>query len=131
MTLLQKLLSLLAGLIISLNGFAQLELDTEPLQLRELSTSETTYLASIDHGQDSNTLTLDFAENRIWILQIRTIDNRTVFFERVYSNGGIYTIDASDLPPDIYLLEVRDHSGRHQFFEIVKLSDAASAVTQR
>jgi hypothetical protein len=53
-------------------------------------------------------------------VHVKSLQNRTVYFERIWTRGTLHRVDLSEASADIYLMEIVDSNGYHQEFEIAK-----------
>lgn len=121
-----KTLLLIAALFIgSIQAMAQensREMNAN-YQFRNIQTSVSKELATVTECTDANKINIVFAEDGLWMIHIKSLDNRTMYFERIYTKGKRFQPDLSELPADIYLLEIVQRDGSHQLVELVKLTD--------
>jgi hypothetical protein len=95
--------------------------DDSEFIFRALPTSVSRDLATLSHGTTENEVNVNLANPGKYMVHVKSLDNRTIYFERIWTRGTLHRVDLSDAPSDIYLMEIVDAEGFHQEFEIAKL----------
>jgi hypothetical protein len=89
-------------------------------QFRNLPTSVSRDLATLSHGTSENEVNINLTNPGKYSVHVKSLHNRTVYFERIWTRGTLHRVDLSEAPADIYLMEIVDSDGYHQEFEIAK-----------
>ena len=95
--------------------------DESEFRFRALPTSVSRDLATLSEGTAESEVNVNLVKPGKYMVHVKSLDNRTIYFERIWTRGTLHRVDLSDAPADIYLMEIVDDKGFHQEFEIAKL----------
>lgn len=95
--------------------------DNEMFRFRALPTAVSRELATLSRCETADEICVNLVQSGKYMVHVKSLDNRTIYFERIWTRGTIHRVDLADAPAAIYLMEVVNNDGFHQEFEIVKL----------